>query len=65
MNQGYVIAKKNADGDMGRPIGNDEGAIALFEELDLAVKVRNSMVPEHGPLSVFIVNLVFAGEVVG
>jgi hypothetical protein len=63
MNSGYFIAKKLPDGTPGRPIGNEEDAISLFEDLDLAVKVRDSMLPEHGELSVFKINVAFVGEV--
>ncbi len=36
----------------------------MFEELDQAKKVRDLLDPEHGPLSIFRVNLVFSGEVI-
>lgn len=62
-NQGYFIAQKLPDGTPGRPIGNDDGAIMMFEDLEKVCDVRNAMLEEHGPLSIFIVNIVFAGEV--
>ena len=63
MNCGYFIAQKQPDGTPGRPIGNEEDAIMLFEDLEKAREVQLTMSAEHGPLSVFKVNLVFAGEV--
>jgi len=64
LDQGFFIAQKQQDGSPGRPIGNDDGAIMMFEELDKASEVRKNMEVEHGPLSVFRVNMVFVGEVV-
>ena len=64
MNQGFFLAQKLPDGSPGRPIGNDAGAISMFEELDKALEVRRMMEAEHGPLSVFAVNMSFCGEVV-
>ena len=63
INQGFFIAKKQTDGSPGRPVGNEEGAIMLFEDLEVSTKVKDSMASEHGPLSIFRVNLVLAGEV--
>lgn len=64
MNQGFFIAQKQPDGTPGRPIGNDDGAIMLFEDFDKACEVLKEMQAEYGPLSLFKVNLVFAGEVI-
>jgi hypothetical protein len=64
MDQGFFIAQRQADGGPGRPIGNDDGAIMLFEELDKVIAVRNAMEEEHGPLGVFKLNISFAGEVI-
>jgi hypothetical protein len=63
VNQGFFIAQKLPDGTPGKPVGNDDGAIMMFEEFDKAVTVRQELQREHGPLSIFRVNLVFAGEV--
>lgn len=63
-NQGFFIAQRQPDGSPGRPIGNDDGAIMMFEELDKVLEVRKEMEAEHGPLGVYKVNMVFAGEVI-
>lgn len=63
MNQGFFIAQKLADGSPGKPVGNDDGAIMLFEDFDKAIIVRGGLEKEHGALGIFRVNLVFAGEV--
>lgn len=63
MSTGYFIAIKREDGSPDRPIGNDDGAISMFEELDQARATAASLSEEHGPLAVFQVNLVFVGEV--
>ena len=62
--QGFFIAQRLPDGSPGRPIGNDDGSIAMFEDLDVARKTREDLTPEHGPLSIFSVNMVFSGEVI-
>lgn len=62
--QGFFIAQKQQDGSPGRPIGNDAGAIMMFEDLAKALDVKRVMEVEHGPLGVFAVNMVFVGEVV-
>jgi hypothetical protein len=62
--QGFFIAQKLLDGSPGRPIGNEDSAIMLFEDLCVAQKVRDELSSEHGPLSIFKVNMVFCGEVV-
>lgn len=66
LNRGYFIAQKLASGAPGRPVGSstDDGAISLFEELTVARRVRDELVPEHGPLSIFQINLVVVGEVI-
>ena len=65
MNCGFFLAQKLPDGGPGKPIGSgDDGAIAMFEDLDVAVQVRDSLAGELGPLSIFRVNLVFVGEVI-
>lgn len=69
MGVGFFIAKKLKDGSPGQPIGMAidniamEGGIMMFEELGDAIKVRDTMQTDIGPLSIFKVNLVFAGEV--
>ena len=63
-NQGFFIAQKLTDGSPGCPIGNDAGAIMMFEDLVKALDVKRAMEMEHGPLSVFAVNMSFCGEVV-
>jgi hypothetical protein len=62
MDAGFFIAQKQEDGTPGRPVGNDDGSIAVFEELDTALKVRDALTAEHGKLSVFKINISFAGE---
>ena len=64
MNEGFFVAQKLADGSLGRPVGNDDGAIMLFEELERAAAVRLSLLEESSDLAVFKVNLVFVGEVI-
>lgn len=65
INQGFFIAQRQADGSPGKPIGDEEtGAIMMFEELDSALEVKSRLQAEHGQLSIFKINLVFAGEVV-
>lgn len=59
----FFIASKTADGTLGKPIGNDDGAIMFFEELEAAIEVKNGLVKEHGPLHIFRMNMSFAGEV--
>jgi hypothetical protein len=51
------------DGTPGRPVGNDDGAIMMFEDLDKAIQVKAELEKEHGKLTLFKVNLVFTGEV--
>ena len=63
INSGFFVAEKLPDGSPGRPIGNEDGAIMLFEDLALADRVRSGAAPENGPLTIFKVNIVFAGEV--
>ena len=62
--QGFFIAQRLADGSPGRPIGNDDGAIMLFDDLGKALEVRTCMEAEHGPLGVFKINISFVGEVI-
>jgi hypothetical protein len=62
--QGFFIAQLLPDGSPGRPIGNDDGSIAMFEDLDVAKSTRDSLLAEHGPLSIFSVNMVFSGKVI-
>lgn len=64
LDQGFFIAQKLPDGSPGRPIGNDDGSIAMFEDLEVVKAVRSKLVEEHGPLSIFRVNMVFSGEVI-
>lgn len=70
MGKGYFIAQKTADGSPGRPIGADEfvrdgnGPFLLFEDLDEAKKVKDQLVSQIGPLSIFCVNIVLSGELV-
>lgn len=64
MNTAYLIARKQPDGSPGQPVGNDEGAVMVFEEIGDANRVRNSLSTTSEPLSVFAVNLVIVGEVV-
>ena len=63
MDAGFFIAQKQEDGTPGRPVGNDDGSIAVFEELDTALEVRDSLAAEHGKLSIFRINISFSGEV--
>lgn len=63
MSQGYFIALKKPDGSPDRPIGNDDGAISMFEDLGMAVRVAENLSTPDQPLHVFQVNLVFVGEV--
>ncbi len=63
MNFGFFIAQKQEDGSPGRPVGNEDGAIMMFEDLDVAKGVRDNMQEEGAPLAIFKVNLVYAGEV--
>ena len=64
MDQAFFIAQRQEDGTPGRPVGNDDGAIMMFEELELAKKVQQEMDDEHGPLAIFQLNVKFVGEVV-
>ena len=61
--QGFFIAQKLPDGGPGRPIGNDDGAISVFDDLGVATKVRDDMLAEHGLLGIFKINVALAGEV--
>ena len=64
MDQGFFLAQRQEDGSPGRPIGNDDAAIMLFDDLANAVRVRDGMLAECGPLGIFKLNVVLVGEVV-
>ena len=70
VSQGFFIAQKKQDGSPGRPIGTGDfekdgnGPLLLFEDLEEATRVRAELVKSTGPLSIFQVNLVMAGEVI-
>lgn len=64
MNQGFFIAKKKPDGSPGIPIGNEDEAISMFDDLEKAVKVKDEMEAIHGKLSIFRVSIVHMGEVI-
>ena len=59
----YFIAKKKQDGSPGKPIGNEVGAIMVFEELEVARGTCEVLSREHGQLSIFAMNIVVVGEV--
>lgn len=61
---GYFIASKNADGSPGKPVGNEDGAVMVFDDLAAAKAARGSLVVEMGQLSIFQVNVSILGEVV-
>ena len=63
MDSAFFIAKRQEDGAPGFPIGNDDGAISIFEDLDTAVKVQGEMEKEYGPLAIFKINVAFVGQV--
>jgi len=62
--EGFFIAQKLPGGGPGRPIGNEDGAIMVFEELALVAKIRGEMAKEHGSLGIFRINVVLVGEVI-
>ncbi len=63
INTGFVLAKKQSDGSMGRPVGNEDGAVMVFDDLEIARIVQKNMETSHGALSIFIANISFSGEV--
>ena len=73
MDSGYFIAQRLPDGSPGRPVGNnlfadqlpDNGSIMMFDDLGKANVVRRLVEEELGqPLSLFKMNMAFAGVVV-
>jgi hypothetical protein len=65
--EGYVVAEELENGSPGRPIGNDDGSVALFDNLECARGVLEAVVKESGTvqkLCVFRANVSFAGKVV-
>ena len=63
INAGYFIAQKDQDGSPGRPIGNEDGAIMLFDDLAVARKVRDDSLAECGQMYIWRVNISILGEV--
>ena len=62
---GFFIAEKQADGSPGRPLGNEDGAIMLFDDLDTVRSARDTYSKELGhPLSIFKIAITPAGEVI-
>jgi len=64
MNQGYLLAEKLEDGSPGRPIGNEEGAVMLFDDLAVAQRIRDDMSDGELRLCVFRVNISISGEAI-
>lgn len=64
VSQGFFLAQRLADGTPGRPIGNEDGAVMMFEELEVAREVIAKLSEEDCPLAIFKVNLVYVGEVI-
>jgi hypothetical protein len=64
IDSGFFIAQRLPDGSPGRPVGNSDGAMSLFEDLSVARKVKEDMEQEVGPLAIFRLNVVYCGEVV-
>jgi hypothetical protein len=64
MNKGFFLAQKQDDGTPGRPIGNEDGAIMMFEELEVAVRAMQDLPTNLAPMGVFQVNISFVGEVI-
>lgn len=63
MDKCYVIVQKTADGSPGRPVGDENGAIAVFEDSEQASKVLNDMKEDVPNLGIFRLNISMAGEV--
>lgn len=63
MNQGYFIAQREPDGSPGKPIGNEDGAIMLFDSKEQAQKVLDEMTKDVTDLRLYMVNYVVVGEV--
>jgi hypothetical protein len=67
VSQGYVVAEELEDGSPGRPVGGDDGSVALFDDLGAARAALLSVATDtaHCPkMSVFKVNVAMAGKVI-
>ena len=55
MNEGFFLAKKLPDGAPGRPLGNEDGAIMVWEDLAAANRALAELpdVPDFADLRVF------------
>jgi hypothetical protein len=64
MNKGYFIAEKLENGKPGKPLGNEDGAIMMFDELDLALPVIGALKADNPRLSLFQTEVTITGEVI-
>ncbi len=69
--EAFILSKRNSDGSPGKPVGisavdesNNDGGMLLFEDLGQARAVRDTVLPDVGPLSIFKVSVTLLGEVV-
>jgi hypothetical protein len=64
MDVGYFIAERQPDGRPGKPAGNDDGAIMVFEELDPAKSARDRISREISrEMAIYKLSIRLVGEV--